>query len=92
MAQGETKEAIVASLEERFGEQVLGAPKNEGFGRAAWLGPIVISLIGLAIVWVFLRRFLARREEAPEAAADEAPAPDPAVRQRIEEELERHHM
>jgi len=73
----------VASLVERFGERVLGAPKNRGFARAAWLGPIVIVLVGLGMIAVYLRRYLARPvEKAP------APAPNPALRERIERELE----
>jgi cytochrome c-type biogenesis protein CcmH len=90
LAAGESKEEIVASLEERFGERVLGAPKNEGFGRLAWLGPIIIVLIGLVMIWVFLRRYLAQRPER--SSAEKMPRPDPSLRSRIEEELKSHQM
>jgi cytochrome c-type biogenesis protein CcmH/NrfF len=83
----------VASLEERFGDQVLGAPKNQGFGRLAWLGPIIILIVGLGIIWVYLRRYLARpsddRSEPAPAGAD--PADERTARiARIEEELKGH--
>jgi cytochrome c-type biogenesis protein CcmH len=56
LADGETREEIVASLVAEFGESILGAPPNRGFGRVAWLPPIVMIFIGGAIVLVFLRR------------------------------------
>ena len=73
---------------ERYGERVLGAPVNRGFGRAAWLGPIVVLIIGLGIIWVYLRRLQARRPRAaPEA---KTPAVDAGLQARIEEELKAH--
>lgn len=87
LGEGETKEAIIASIVERHGERVLGAPVNRGFGRFAWLSPILFSLVGLAVIWVFVRRYLAGR-------AQESPKPtlevDDALRARIEAELEAH--
>lgn len=83
LAAGETKDEIVASLVDEFGEQILAAPKNEGFGRAAWLAPIVASLIGIAIVVVFLRDFMRRKQRQP-AGPKEI---DPAVRARVEKEI-----
>jgi cytochrome c-type biogenesis protein CcmH/NrfF len=89
LGEGETKEEIVASLVDRFGEGVLGAPVNRGFGRLAWLGPIVIVLIGLGMIWAFLRKYLSRETSQEEAPA-RAPSVDPKVRARIEEELRGH--
>jgi cytochrome c-type biogenesis protein CcmH/NrfF len=68
---------------------VLGAPKNEGFGRAAWLGPVVIIIIGLGMIWVFLRRYLTRRD-GPASEKETSVRVDPSVRARIEEELKTH--
>jgi cytochrome c-type biogenesis protein CcmH/NrfF len=87
LGKGETKEAIVASLVDRFGERVRGAPVNRGLGRAAWLGPVVVVLIGLGVVWAFLRRLRGR----PEGAREEPePKIDDSIRERIEEELKAH--
>jgi cytochrome c-type biogenesis protein CcmH/NrfF len=92
LGEGETKEAIVARIVERHGEQVLGAPVNRGFGRLAWLGPIVTVMLGLAIIWVFLRRYLARQksEKEAESGGEGGTKMDAAVRARIEAELEAH--
>ncbi len=70
---------------ERFGESLLGAPVNRGFGRMAWLGPIFAALVGLGIIWVYLRRLRAGRGERAEEPAE--PEIDAAMRARIEEEL-----
>jgi cytochrome c-type biogenesis protein CcmH/NrfF len=73
---------------------VLGAPKNQGFGRLAWLGPIIILIVGLGIIWVYLRRYLARprdddRGEPASAGADISEGRR-ARMARIEEELKGH--
>ena len=73
---------------ERFGESLLGAPVNRGFGRMAWLGPIFAGLVGLGVIWVFLRRFRSRRDERAEEPAD--PEIDAVMRARIEDELKAH--
>ena len=82
LSNGETREEIVASLVERFGESVRGAPRNRGFARLAWLGPFVIVLVGIGMIMVYLRRY-----RSQPVTAGEAPARDPRVRARIEEEL-----
>lgn len=79
----------MSSLVDRFGERILGAPVNRGFGRLAWLGPIAMLLVGLGMIYVFLKKYLSRdRGTGQEAAAGEPDADlDPAVKARIEEEL-----
>lgn len=89
LGEGETKEEVVASIVDRLGEQVLGAPVNRGFGRLAWLGPIITVMLGLAIIWVFLKRYLARTKPDDERAAElEETALDASMKARIEAELE----
>lgn len=89
---GETKEAVIASIVERHGENVLGAPVNRGFGRLAWLAPIITVILGLGIIWAFLRRFRAGRppEEEAAPASEGAAAIDASMKARIEAELEAH--
>ena len=82
LAAGETREEIVESLVAEFGENILGAPPNKGFARAAWLGPIAMSLVGILIVVVALRRY-ARR-----GGRDDEPIDiDPAIRARLEQDF-----
>lgn len=55
----------------------------------AWLGPIIVVILGLGIIWVYLRRYLARRP-ADAGAPERAPEADSARIARIEEELKGH--
>jgi cytochrome c-type biogenesis protein CcmH len=85
LAAGETQEAIIASLIERFGESVLAAPPNKGLGRLAWIGPFAILLVGAILVVVYLKRHTARETEPHETSEI-----DPEVRARVEAELKSH--
>jgi hypothetical protein len=62
---------------------------NRGFGRLAWLGPIAMVMIGLSMIYVFLKKYLARDRTAPASEADE-PDIDPGVLDRIEHELKEY--
>jgi cytochrome c-type biogenesis protein CcmH len=83
LAAGETKQEIIDSIVERYGEGVLATPPNKGFGRFAWLAPIGVGLFGLVLVMILLRYFARARARRPA----EPPAIDPAMRERIEREV-----
>jgi cytochrome c-type biogenesis protein CcmH len=56
-AAGLDAEGILADFVDRYGEDVLMAPKPEGFNLAGYLVPgILITLIGMALIWVLYRR------------------------------------
>jgi cytochrome c-type biogenesis protein CcmH len=58
-AAGLDAEGILADFVDRYGEDVLMAPKPEGFNLAGYLVPgILITLIGIALTWVLYRRQL----------------------------------
>ena len=85
-AAGRSREEVLAELLERYGEQILAAPRARGFGLTAYAIPIGVFLAGGAVVWLFLRRQTrqARAEPRPRAA------PLPADLERlVDEELER---
>jgi cytochrome c-type biogenesis protein CcmH/NrfF len=81
---------IIDELAATFGRQILALPPNQGLGRLAWLGPMAALLASLLILfWWFRQR---RSPPAAEPAGRPAPAgpgPDPGLRRRLEEELER---
>jgi len=89
---GRSRVEVEEELIERFGEQILAAPRARGFGWAAYLIPVFAFLGGGAVVWLFLRR-----QTAP--ASFDAPLPlssatvptdaDPELERRVEEELAR---
>jgi len=56
-AAGLDAEGILADFVDRYGEDVLMAPKPEGFNLAGYLVPgVLITLIGMALIWVLYRR------------------------------------
>ena len=74
---GESKEAIVKYLIDRYGEGILMDPPKRGFTLGIWLGPVVVLVVGLAIVAGTLRGRLRRRPEGG-VAAEETAGPEPA--------------
>jgi cytochrome c-type biogenesis protein CcmH/NrfF len=65
----------------RFGERILAAPPQRGFGLVAWLTPPAFVLAGL--IWMVLRLWSRR----PPACAASPPIDAPALRRRLEHEL-----
>lgn len=73
LAEGETKEDILAFFVERYGEGVLAAPPKQGLNLAVWLAPLAVLLAGVAIVFIAVRRAV-RPRSVPDNAA-EPPVP-----------------
>ncbi len=97
-AAGRTEDEVKADLLDRFGDQILGAPKAEGVGLAAYLVPATAFLIGGGLVFVFLRRQTRQARQARRSASDasevlaldgpEAPL-DPELERLVDEDLAR---
>src|SRR2546425_13339724 len=67
--EGRTHDQIVASFIQRYGGQdVLGAPLDQGFNRLAWLFPYLVGA-GRAISVGFVAVRLARRDQSSAGAA-----------------------
>jgi cytochrome c-type biogenesis protein CcmH/NrfF len=82
---GTSRETVQEMLFERFGSQVLTAPRAEGWGLAAWMIPILGGVVGVGLlVWV-LRRMVSSPGGEPEADLAKEPI-DPELLRRIEEE------
>ncbi len=92
--QGMTRDQILASMAQKYGETVLAAPTKRGFNLTAWVMPFAAMFAGGLVVFVVVRKWT--RREATEAgpATDqptEAPQPanlDPDLDRRIERELQ----
>ncbi len=86
--QGKTKDAIIASLVESYGEVVLAAPTKRGFNLVGWITPFAAIAAGGGIVYLAVRAWMVwdrrTREEAVEIAAD-----DPYLL-RVDDELKRY--
>jgi len=91
-AAGASREEVVATLEERFGDVIRSAPEAEGWGLAAWLLPGAALLIGALVAAVVLRRMVARPAAAaspdpPPTLASPGPDLDAELARRVDREL-----
>jgi cytochrome c-type biogenesis protein CcmH len=85
-AAGRSREEVEAELLERYGDQILAAPRARGFGLTAYAIPIGVFLAGGVLVAVFLRR---QTREARAAARPEAAALSADLERLVDEELGR---
>ncbi len=94
-AAGRTEDEVKADLLDRFGDEILGAPKAEGVGLTAYLAPATAFLVGGGLVFVFLRRQTRQAQQARLLASDvlaadgpDAPV-DPELERLVDEDLAR---
>jgi cytochrome c-type biogenesis protein CcmH len=87
IAAGDTKSEIKQKLVLQFGPAVLAEPSKHGFNLLAWVLPIVGIGLGAVTLGALSWRWSRGREGGP-ATAD-APALDPELEQRVDEELAR---
>ena len=66
VAGGKSEEQIFALYEEKYGPQVLGAPKLEGFNIVGWVLPFVAAAFGTLIVVVVFKKLKPAQEEIGE--------------------------
>lgn len=90
LAEGKSREEILAYFEARYGEWALLEPKAEGFNLLVWLAPPLGLVLGLLLLWRFTKRMGAASSSSP-AAGDMASLgndDDPYLRA-VREEVER---
>jgi cytochrome c-type biogenesis protein CcmH len=85
IASGETKSEIKDRLVAEYGEAILAAPPHHGFGLLAWWLPIAGIVVAAVVVGVGAWRWSRAREPAPAASQL-----DPALEQRLDDELRRY--
>jgi cytochrome c-type biogenesis protein CcmF len=84
--QDKSRDEIVTEFVRTFGGQdVLGAPIDEGFNRLAWLFPYLIGAGGAAALGFTAIRFSRRRQ--PAEAADQQASAEPELQDRLDDEL-----
>jgi cytochrome c-type biogenesis protein CcmH len=86
LAAGDRPEEVTAYFVQRYGEWVLLSPPARGLNLLLWLAPFGAVAGGLALVVTLARRW--RRPPVPPDPC-EAPAVEPAERERLAAELER---
>jgi cytochrome c-type biogenesis protein CcmH/NrfF len=86
IAQGKTKAQIKQALVREYGPAVLADPKRHGFGKALWMVPVALVLLGGAAIFTALRRW---RRNGPVAEAPLPPELSPDDARRLDAELSR---
>ncbi len=88
LARGQDLETILAFFVGRFGEEILTVPPRRGFNLVAWAAPFVMLLIGLVTATILVRRWKGSGRSGKAAQGHGKTIPDPALRRRVEEELQ----
>lgn len=86
---GETKEMIIKYFVDQYGEKVLASPTKKGFNLTAWITPFVAILLGGAIIFFLVRRWVSSRQ-AVNAEVQEVTAfrdYDEKYRKKLDDEL-----
>jgi cytochrome c-type biogenesis protein CcmF len=85
--EGKTKDQIVAAFIQRYGGQdVLGAPLDQGFNRLAWLFPYLVGA-GSAVGVGFVAVRMSRRHPAGSDGSDAREPQDAKLDDRLDDEL-----
>ena len=84
LAQGQSPEEIQAYFQSRYGDYILLEPPKSGMNWLLWAGPFVLLCVGGIILYLVLRRWVARTQAT---RMEELQPLDEAHRKRIEEEL-----
>ena len=86
LALGKTREQVLSFFSGKYGEKILSSPTTSGFNIIAWVMPFAVVLIAATIIVVLTRRWrrLPRTDAAPAPSAG-----DPALRARLDAELDR---
>jgi cytochrome c-type biogenesis protein CcmH len=92
IAQGKTKGQIEDALVAQYGDRVLASPKDDGFGLAAYLVPIVLVLLALVAGAIVLPKWRAKNRDDPAIPAADGPRLTDADTRRLEEDLARYDV
>ena len=81
-------EQIIRSIIEKYGTELMTAPRGSGFGLFGWTMPFVALLLGLIAAPFFIKKWRAQQAEASANAADVDDATLAKFRSQIEKDLE----
>jgi cytochrome c-type biogenesis protein CcmH/NrfF len=87
IAQGRSKEQIKDALVAQYGDGVLGLPRGDGFNVAAYVVPLTVGLVALALLLFIVARW--RKPGAPEPVPA-ASSMSTADRRRLDDDLRRY--
>jgi len=84
---GMSRDAILISMRQKYGEKILSAPTTEGFNILAWVMPFAAIIVGGALIVLAMGRWRGAPDEPRDDSASPADQFDPAMRRRLEQEV-----
>lgn len=84
VGQGKSDDLVLQSFVQEYGPTVLISPPASGFDLWAWLMPVIVPLIGIALVWMVVARW--RRK----LAVAGGPPVSPELLARARSDINRH--
>ena len=91
LEQGQSKEQIKAYFVQQYGDVVLGAPENRGFGWVVWLVPWLLALVGLGWLVYFVRAWSRRRPALRRAGTPQSDTKSDEYLARVNDELRKYN-
>ena len=87
IGKGMDSDAVVESFVEKYGEQVLAAPRKEGFYLTAWVMPILAILVFGVLIVITLRRWSQKTAVVAEITPKNSDTVGGEYAKRLDEEL-----
>ncbi len=87
IGKGMESDAIVESFVEKYGEQVLAAPRKEGFYLTAWVMPIIAVLGFGVLILITLKRWSQKTAAVAGITPKDSDSVDGDYAKRLHEEL-----
>ena len=87
---GLQQQPIVQQFVNEYGPVVLATPPAEGSNLLAWVAPITLLLLGIAVVRSVLLSWRRRYNERPEAASAPDGEPGSSYEEKLRSELDRY--
>lgn len=85
---GEVSTAVEDDLVARFGGQIRTVPEFKGIGALAWIGPPVLGVTGFIVLVMAIGSAKRRRSARPPGSDVEGALEDPAMFERLRDELD----
>jgi cytochrome c-type biogenesis protein CcmH len=93
IAQGLTKQQILAELKSTYGPGILAKPQDSGFSLAVWWVPVAVVACLVALLATLLPRWRRRgRERGEDRPPARAPTLSAADERRLDEDLARYDV